>query len=240
MNQNQNLLSIQTSTFFSFVCSVDRADPDDTEDPDKEDDIDDEFAQFVNASTHPPNELSVPRCYPDPNAFLGSGNSEPVSQRSRSQLPRPCLRRESAQDIEDVDLKPNINIELVDQDSRHSLSISTKKRLFLQVSKSQPFGSNSPLMQRSAPGTPLHYRHNKRRTKSRYRTDSDESGHLRVPLSKTGGISLPDGMDDQSNTSDAYLLRHFDIKGRKVLHLGDFYRPRASSYTSLHSNFSWE
>ena len=26
----------------------------------------DEFAQFVNASIHPPNELSVPRCYPSP------------------------------------------------------------------------------------------------------------------------------------------------------------------------------
>ena len=143
------------------MCSVDRADPDDTEDPDKEDHIDDEFARYVIASKHPPNELSVPRCYPDQNAFLGPGNSETVYQRPRSQLPRPCLQRESAQDIEDVDLKPNINIDLVDQDSRHSLSISTKKRLFLQVSKSQPFGSNSPLIQRSAPGTPLYYRHNK-------------------------------------------------------------------------------
>ena len=55
-------------------------------------------------------------------------------------------RRQSAQDIEDVDLKPNINIELVDPDSRHSMSISTKKRLFLQVTKSRPFRSNSPLM----------------------------------------------------------------------------------------------
>jgi hypothetical protein len=30
------------------------------------DDDPDEFAMFVNASIHPPNELSVPRCYPDP------------------------------------------------------------------------------------------------------------------------------------------------------------------------------
>ena len=90
------------------MCSVDCAEPDDTED--KEDHIDDEFAQYVKASIHPPNELSVPRCYPDPNAFLGSGNSEPVSQCSQSQLPRPCLRRESAQDIEDVDLMPILSL----------------------------------------------------------------------------------------------------------------------------------
>ena len=34
-------------------------------DRDVETPILDEFAQYLNASIHPPNELSVPRCYPE-------------------------------------------------------------------------------------------------------------------------------------------------------------------------------
>jgi len=37
----------------------------DTDSRDTDTPVLDEFAQFLNASIHPPNELSVPRCYPD-------------------------------------------------------------------------------------------------------------------------------------------------------------------------------
>ena len=39
---------------------------------------------FVNASIHPPNELSVPRCYPDPPAGGGSEQTLGVKQYVRS------------------------------------------------------------------------------------------------------------------------------------------------------------
>jgi hypothetical protein len=46
----------------------------------------DEFAQFLNASIHPPNELSVPRCYPDPapyqRSLLAAPMTAPNSRRS--------------------------------------------------------------------------------------------------------------------------------------------------------------
>jgi hypothetical protein len=46
----------------------------------------DEFAQFLNASIHPPNELSVPRCYPDPapyqRSLLVAPMTAPNSRRS--------------------------------------------------------------------------------------------------------------------------------------------------------------
>ena len=58
---------------------------DDALEPDCDTPIMDEFAQFLNASIHPPNELSVPRCYPDPcptSPTLLHPMSMPGSRRS--------------------------------------------------------------------------------------------------------------------------------------------------------------
>ena len=61
-------------SFFSTVASPMRTPSSDSTqrgfssldtDRDVETPILDEFAQYLNASIHPPNELSVPRCYPE-------------------------------------------------------------------------------------------------------------------------------------------------------------------------------
>ena len=58
----------------------------DTDSRDTDTPIMDEFAQFLNASIHPPNELSVPRCYPDPTPYqrslLAAPMTAPNSRRS--------------------------------------------------------------------------------------------------------------------------------------------------------------
>jgi hypothetical protein len=58
----------------------------DTDSRDTDTPIMDEFAQFLNASIHPPNELSVPRCYPDPapyqRSLLAAPMTAPNSRRS--------------------------------------------------------------------------------------------------------------------------------------------------------------
>ena len=228
----------------------------------------DEFAQFVNASKHPPNELSVPRCYTDPfqigTPSINSSRSLPHSPFKRSQsigyqtqeapkynslrsLPstsscspssRPRLRRESAQDIDDIEMNPDINIELADEKTNNLLPVSNRRYLRLSASSvSQPFRSRSPIHQCSAPGTPMTQWVGKQsRTPSR--SPSDESGHLQVPLSRTRGISLPDGMEDSIRKNNLYLLRQFNIRGSKVIHLGDSYQQREISSNSIHSYLS--
>jgi hypothetical protein len=52
------------------------------------DNADDEFAMFVNASIHPPNELSVPRCYPDPPPGGGGGGGNCGSELGVKQYVR--------------------------------------------------------------------------------------------------------------------------------------------------------
>ena len=204
----------------------------------------------MNASIHPPNELSVPRCYVDlstNNGFLNSEKSHstpytrsrslgsqcnsPTSlstHNSRSPSPRPRLQREFAQDIDDVDINPNINIELVDSGDSPSLPDR----------ESQPFGSTGPL---SAPGTPMHGGRYKYRSLTRppSQGDSDESGHLQVPLSRARGLSLPESMEESITKNNSYLLRQFNIKGKKVIHLGDSYQHRARSNTSINFYGSW-
>ena len=73
-------------------------------------------------------------------------------------------------------------------------------------------------------------------------SDSEDSAgrgdHLRVPLSRARGVSLPDGMEESLARNKSYLLRQFNIKGRKVIHLGDSYQSRAGSLASLNSHSS--
>ena len=203
----------------------------------------DEFAQFVNASIHPPNELSVPRCYVDQITNDGLINSEKSlynapykrskslgsqfsSQKSLlipnnlSPILRPQLKRGQAQDIDDdEDIKPNINIEIID-------SFSLEERGY------DPYKLARPISQHSAPGTPLHRGHRgSYASRSPSRGDSDDSGYLRVPLTRARGVSLPDSMEDDITKNTSYLLRQFNIKGRKVINLGDCYQ-RSGSVTS--------
>ena len=193
----------------------------------------DEFAQFVNASIHPPNELSIPRCYLDQvnntgfktpersqsgspykkSKSLGSQNSlqkSLLSPNSLSPSLRPRLRREQAQDIVD------------DEDTRYNMNADP-----------WPYKPVRPIHQRSAPGTPLNRRSYASRSSSRG-DSADESGYLRVPLTRARGVSLPDSMEDDITTNNSYLLRQFNIKGRRVINLGDCYQ-RSGSVTSYGS-----
>ena len=196
--------------------------------------IPDEFTKFVNASIHPPNELSIPRCHIESSQesdvlakksrSLGSPfNSQTslCSNRSLSPSPRPSLRRESAQDFDDEDINPNISIEIVGSNDSPPIKDDT----------SSPFVARCPSYYRSAPGTPLRQNNNsfKSYTRPPSRGDSDESGYLRVPLSRTRGVSLPDSMEDSFTASNSYLLREFEIKGGKVVHVGNYQRISGSN-----------
>lgn len=202
----------------------------------------DEFAEFVNASIHPPNELSVPRCYGDTIAnaglisparslsnapykrsrSLGSQSSSQKALNTLSPLLRPRLKRGQAQDIADEeDITPNINIELAD--SGDSLSLQGR---WCHSHRSKP------VCQRSAPGTPMHRGSYSSRSPSR--ADSDESGYLRVPLNRARGVSLPESMEESITKHNSYLLRQFNIKGKKVISLGDCYQ-RSGSLSSYGS-----
>ena len=218
----------------------------------------------MKASIHPPNELSVPRCYPEPTQIntptINSPGSLPYSPNIRRQPTkqqsheapkynslqsvhstssspsRPRLRRESAQDMDDSDINPNINIELAEQETNNFLAVTSRRYFRLGVSSfSQSSRSRSSLNQRSAPGTPMNHCVGKY-SRSPSRTPSDESGHLQVPFSRSRGSSLPDGMEDSIMKNNSYLLRQFNIRGRKVVHLGDSYHQRATSTSSIHSN----
>ena len=51
------------------------------------------------------------------------------------------------------------------------------------------------------------------------RADSGESGgggHLRVPLQRTRGISLPNGMEESLTKNNSYLLRQYNIKASSL------------------------
>ena len=206
-------------------------------------DVPDEFDRFLKASIHPPNELSVPRCYPSVvlnspicqhSKSLGASKSQRslsiTSQKSFSSgssmhSSRPRLQRESAQDFDDADINPNINIEFVDSNSSPPPRQHSGKRENQRCS----------IVQRSAPGTPLHRSSYSFRTQSPSRANSDESGHLQVPLSRTRGISLPNCMEESLVNQNTYLLRQFNLKGRKVIHLGDSYHGSNASLSSAGS-----
>ncbi|XP_023340502.1 uncharacterized protein LOC111710619 [Eurytemora carolleeae] len=252
----------------SFVCSVDYAESP-VPSPSEEQFVEDEFAIFVKASIHPPNELSVPRCYPDAstrvlvepqaaannqkNYLRSKSVSSPyapgrslISQRSlgspgsRPSSPRPRLRRESAQEIEDGDYTPGASLEPgADRQFKQPGSIGTKG---LSVYNHQVPRCPSPLLQprlplhRSAPGTPSTHFSVPRSSRSPCRTPSDES-YLKVPYIRTRGTSLPESMED-SISDNLYLLRQFNIRGKKVVHVGDSFQTRARSNSSVNSNFS--
>lgn len=68
---------------------------------------------------------------------------------------------------------------------------------------------------RSAPGTPLRSpraKSSRSCSRSPSRTNSEESGHLRVPLVRARGISLPDGMEESLTQHKSYLRRQYNIK----------------------------
>ncbi|XP_059089363.1 uncharacterized protein LOC131885351 isoform X3 [Tigriopus californicus] len=83
-SSSRNTSNSSNATPVGFGSSLDDA-PDQ---PECDTPVMDEFAQFLNASIHPPNELSVPRCYPDPSLpsspTLLHPMSMPGSRRSSS------------------------------------------------------------------------------------------------------------------------------------------------------------
>ena len=208
----------------------------------------DEFAQFVVASIHPPNELSVPRCYSDqtnhsPRRLSGSAPHSPYSRSvsvepvqhstSHSSLSpryqdlssRPKLKRETAHDIEDGDF----NIWIDQSEKRNTLSPHS----FLRP------GPRHLIHQKSAPGTPLFPKRlgGGHKTPSRTPSDESSSGLLNVPKPRVRGSSLCEDLDPNTR-NNLYLLRQFNIQGRKVIHLGDSFQHRTASSTSINSVLS--
>ena len=152
----------------------------------------------MNASIHPPNELSLPRCYPEPRLGSKSSPNSPYSRslsvepslRSKTKSPlgplshkykvqqRPKLKRETAQDFEDGDQQA----ELGREDLR---SNSLSPNIFLKPT------ARKLIHQKSAPGTPMSpQRYNQcGRAPSRSPSD-DSSGYLSVPKQRLRGSSI--------------------------------------------------
>ena len=230
---------------FSFICSVDFADFHSDAPSKKVTSPKDEFAQFVTASIHPPNELSVPRCYSDqiclsPRRSPGSTPHSPYSRsvsmdpgqhyKSNSSLSpkvgsRPKLKRETAHDIEDGDFI--LGIEQIEiNDIRYNKNTLSPHLLLKPEQR--------PLVhQKSAPGTPLSPKH---MCPSRTPSDESSSGFLNVPQPRVRGSSLCGELDMSGN--NLYLLRQFNIQGKKVIHLGDSFQQRTNSSTSINSLLS--
>lgn len=92
-------------------------------DRDVETPILDEFAQYVNASIHPPNELSVPRCYPN----AGNQPSPTSPTWLASPLTAPNSRRSSKAGLLSPDPRYHRS---------HSLGHSNKEGINLRPSRS--------------------------------------------------------------------------------------------------------
>ena len=106
-----------------------------------------------------------------------------------------------------------------------------------------------PLQHRSAPGSPQnssHRIHRHLRQQQRAPSAEERGGALlHVPFSSMRGKSLPEDMQENTLQRDSlYLLKQFDIQGRKVnyahalemrignvqvVHLGDSYRHRSTN-----------
>ena len=106
------------------------------------------------------------------------------------------------------------------------------------------------MQHRSAPGTPLNSCHHHLRHHQRAPSTEERAGpFLHVPFSRMRGKSLPEDMENTLDKNSIYLLRQFNIKGRKVnlmtkffqldkisrgaimqvVHLGDSYRHRSNN-----------
>jgi hypothetical protein len=206
----------------------------------------------VSASIHPPNELSVPRCYPEQNSnspriLSGSAPQSPYSRsvsmdpgqhyKSHSSLSpkhqvssRPKLKRETAQDFEDDDF--HLGIDHSENDDTAHKKNTMGPNMFLKP------GQKHLIHQKSAPGTPLYPKRFGATYKTPSRTPSDESssGFLNVPKPRTRGSSFSGDLDFSGN--NLYLLRQFNIQGKKVIHLGDSLQHRTASSTSISSGLS--
>ena len=167
----------------------------------------------MNASIHPPNELSLPRCYQDnQNARINTKStpSSPYSrsismdplQRNKANLSprykmsgRPKLKRETAQDFEDGDVQIDPSS---DQRSMHTLS----PNIHLKQGKQKHL-----IHQKSAPGTPMSPKRFTFSNRTPSRTPSDESstsGYLSVPKQRLRGSSFS-GDTDLSSRCD-YII----------------------------------
>ena len=149
----------------------------------------------MNASIHPPNELSLPRCYPEPRLGSKSSPNSPYS-RSLSMEPnlraktksglgqkykvqqRPKLKRETAQDFEDGDQQA--------EQGREDLRCnSLSPNIFLKPTV------RKLIHQKSAPGTPMSPQRYSQCGRGPSRSPSDDSsGYLSVPKQRLRGSSI--------------------------------------------------
>ena len=145
----------------------------------------------MKASIHPPNELSLPRCYPEPRLGSKSSPNCPYSrslsldpsQRVKTKSPlgqkykvqqRPKLKRETAQDFEDGD-----------QQAEQSHNTLLSPNIFLKPT------ARKLIHQKSAPGTPMSPQRYNQCGRGPSRSPSDDSsGYLSVPKQRLRGSSI--------------------------------------------------
>ena len=142
----------------------------------------------------------MPRCYSPGKTPPPSFPSSPSSPSPRSLCSRPRLRRERAQDIEDNE------------------PYSQLRWTFKEYVSPRLCSLHPPMQHRSAPGTPLNSSH-RRHLRQQQRVPSAEEGggaFLHVPFSRMRGKSLPEDMETTLDTDSLYLLKQFNIQGRKV------------------------
>ena len=81
------------------------------------------------------------------------------------------------------------------------------------------------MQHRSAPGTPLNSCHHHLRHHQRAPSTEERAGpFLHVPFSRMRGKSLPEDMENTLDKNSIYLLRQFNIKGRKVNLMTKFFQ----------------
>ena len=179
---------------------------------------------MLNSSTHSPYSRSMSV---DPGKHYKSQTS--LSTKYQQLSSRPKLRRETAHDIEDEDINTAIRRSHSDETGQSKNKLTPN--MFLKQSKKHL------VHQKSAPGTPLSPKRLDAIYKTPSRTPSDESsGFLNVPRTRARGSSISGELE--LGGSNTYLLRQFNIQGKKVIHLGDSLHYRATSSTSINSAMS--
>ena len=143
---------------------------------------------------------------------------------------RPKLKRETAQDFEDGDFHPGIELSEEKGHKKHTLS----PNLFLKPVQKHL------VHQKSAPGTPLSPKRIGAtfQTSSRTSSDDSSSGFLNVPKPRMRGSSFSGDSDTSLSQNNLYLLRQFSIQGKKVIHVGDSLQHRTVSSNSINSAVS--